>query len=94
MSDSGKSTKATGHHAAEDTPHATCNKTWTAPSRSTNGEETPSSSGAPTQLVDVDYLQQTLSFEFVIWLKKQTKILLKIKNHVSISQDFDDDLDE
>lgn len=27
MSDSGKSTKATGHHAAEDTPHATCNKT-------------------------------------------------------------------
>jgi hypothetical protein len=56
-SDSGKSINPTGAHAVEDTPHAMFKKTSTVPSRFINGEETPGSSGAPIQLVDVDLLK-------------------------------------
>lgn len=59
-SDSGKSTNQTGTPAAEEAPHAIYNQTSTVPSRSINGEETPGNSGAPTQPVDVDYIQQLI----------------------------------
>ena len=56
MSDFGKSTNLTGVHAVEDMPHVIFKKTSTVPLKFINGEETPSNSGAPTALVDVDHL--------------------------------------
>lgn len=48
MLDFGRSTTSTGDNAAEEKLPAIPLPTSTAPSRSTDGEETPGSSGAPT----------------------------------------------
>lgn len=90
--DSGKSINQTGTPAAEEAPHAICNQTSTVPSRSINGEETPGNSGAPTQPVDVDYIQQLIPLKLLLYFK--TKIHLKQKNHFPSIQDFEEDLEE
>ena len=57
MSDFGKLTNQTGHHAVEEKPHAISKPTLTVLSRSINGEETPGSSGALILLVDADVIE-------------------------------------